>query len=207
MSHQKQVIEKLSQERSREVQCLLNQVLNTSFLEDLSRQLWLDKREDWVAVPTVSEDAFRSAILRIAECSEYQELLGVFLDTYPDKPIVFSIPANIDGVSEFDVEPPPGFKVIFAGAPDWVVLNAESELCIVAGPNALVERFLSTSISQSLVEFNSYLESWEAPTEFADILQSLKKFPLTIYRNILENYQNASVGTKVNLLAPIDIEA
>lgn len=198
MSYQHQFIQKLSQERSRDIYDVLNQVLRVSFPANSLKQVWLEKREGWVAVPTTSADTFRSAVLRIAEYSGDQELLGVFLDTYPDELLVFSVPANLDSLSEFDVEPPPGLKVLFAGAPDWIVLDVESDFYVVAGVVPAVEQSLNLSVDQAFVEFDHYIESWEFPAEFADRLQPLKDFPRMVYSN-LRQYKNASLSFRVNL--------
>ncbi len=151
MSEQREYIQKLDREQSQEIQNRLSQVLSVSFPENSSMQVWLEKREGWVAVPTVAgTDKFKfvdfaNAVLRIAADSSNQELLGVFLETDPNEPVAFSVPSNIDGLREFDIEIEPFSvnKVIFAGTPDWVVLMSESDYYVVAGPIPTVEKFLN----------------------------------------------------------------
>ena len=54
MSEQRKYIQKLDREQSQEIQNRLSQVLSVSFPENSSMQVWLEKREGWVAVPTVA---------------------------------------------------------------------------------------------------------------------------------------------------------
>lgn len=202
MPYQPEFIQKLDREQSREIQNTLSQVLSVSFPDNSSMQVWLEKRQDWVAVPTSATDDFTdfaSAVLRIAEDSSYRELLGVFLETEANEPVAFSVPSNIDGISEFNIESPPSHKVLFAGAPDWVILMAEADFYVVAGPVSAVEKFLNLSVDQAFTKFENYIESWKFPEEFAERLQPLKDVPRSVYRNTLERYQNAPFGSRVNL--------
>ncbi|HCF29213.1 MAG TPA: hypothetical protein DEV81_18880 [Cyanobacteria bacterium UBA11049] len=202
MSYQQEYIQKLDREQSREIQNILSQVLSVSFPENYSMQVWLEKREGWVAVPTSATNDFTdfaSAVLRLAADSSYRELLGVFLETEANEPVAFSVPSNIDGVLEFNIEPPSSHKVLFAGAPDWVILMAESDFYVVAGSVPTVEKFLNLTLNQAFTEFENYIESWEFPEQFAERLQPLKDVLWRVYRNTLEGYQNASVGSRVNL--------
>jgi len=207
MSEQRKYIQKLDREQSQEIQNRLSQVLRVSFPENSSMQVWLEKREGWVAVPTVAgTDKFKfvdfaNAVFRIAAGSSTQELLGVFLDTDPNEPVAFSVPSNIDGLREFDIEIEPFSvnKVIFAGTPDWVVLMSESDYYVVAGLIPTVEKFLNLTVTQAFTEFENEIESWEFPEEFAQRLQPLKDVFLRIHRNTFEGYQNAPLGSRVNL--------
>lgn len=68
MPYQHEFIQKLNQEQSQEIQNTLSQVLSVSFPENSSMQVWLEKQEDWVAVPISATDDFTdfaSALLRI----------------------------------------------------------------------------------------------------------------------------------------------
>lgn len=165
-------------------------------------QVWLEKREGWVAVPISAHGDFTdfaSATLRIATDSSDQELLGVFLETDTNEPVAFSVPSNIDGISEFDKEPFSSHNVLFAGLPDWVILMAESDFYVVAGPVSTVEKFLNLTVNQAFTEFENYIESWKFPEQFSEKLQPIKDFFWRIYRNTLESYQNAPVGSRINL--------
>ena len=201
MSYQPEYIQKLDREQSRDVQNTLSQFLSASF-PDSSIQIWLEKQEGWVAVPIAVDKNFTdfaSGLLRVAIDRSYHELLGVFLETEVNNPIIFSVPSNIDAISEFNVEPPPGHKVLFAGAPDWVVLMAESDYYVTAGPVPTVERFLDHSVTQAFTEFRNFIEAWEFPEQFAQRLQPLKDVFWKAYRNTLD-YQNAPVGSRIDLL-------
>lgn len=207
MSAQQAHLQKFDRKQSREIQNKLSQVLSVSFPENSSIQVWLEKREDWVAVPIVAgTDKFKfvdfaNALLRIAADSSNQELLGVFLNTDPNEPVAFSVPSNIEGLRNFDLELEPFSvnKVLFAGMPDWVVLMSESDYYVVAGSLPIVEKFLNLTVNQAFTEFENEIESWEFPKEFAQRLQPLKDVFLRIHRHTLEGYQNASVGSRVNL--------
>lgn len=202
MSYQHQFIQKLNQEQSQEIQNTLSQVLSVNFPNNSLMQVWLEKREGWVAVPISSTDNFTDfarAVLRITEDSSYRELLGVFLETEANEPITFSVPCNIDGLIEFNIEPPPSHKALFAGIPDWVILMAESDFYVVVGTVPIIEKFLNLPVNQAFTEFENYIESWKFPEQFAQRIQPLKDVPRKIYKNTLKGYKNASVGSKVNL--------
>ena len=201
MSYQPEYIQKLNLEQAREIKNIVSQVLGVSPEYPL-KQLWLEKKEGWVAVPiAVNENFtdFASGLLRVAIDRSYHELLGVFLETEVNNQIIFSVPSNINAISEFNVEPPPGHKVLFAGAPDWVVLMAESDYYVTAGPVPTVERFLDHSVTQAFTEFRNFIEAWEFPEQFAQRLQPLKDVFWKAYRNTLD-YQNAPVGSRIDLL-------
>ncbi|MEO0969221.1 MAG: hypothetical protein AAFX80_13045 [Cyanobacteria bacterium J06639_18] len=199
-------IQPFTLERSRLIKNRLSQILHVSFTEDSLIEIWLEKQEAWVAVPVIGNDNFTdfaSGLLRIATDISYQELLGVFLETEIDKPLAFSVPSHIDGIYEFNTEPPPSHKVIFAGAPDFLALMAESDYYVIAGSIPIVEKFLDISVNQAFTEFRNYIESWKFPEQFAQRLQPFKHLLWGVYINTFEIYENAPVGSRVKLNAPV----
>ena len=179
----------------------LNQVVDIILLKNNDWQICLRKKKNWVAVPIAPKQTFVDSIDRLLQLKisdDNQKLFGVFIDTLIDDFTAFEIQANIDGLSEFNVEPPSNYKAVFTGETDWMFITVEGDFYVLLGSVSLIEEFLNKSIDVDFNKYDEYVESWEFPEESKERLQPLKDYLRKVSIS-LKKYQNLPVGSQINI--------
>lgn len=180
----------------------LKQVVDIILLKNNDWQICLRKKKNWVAVPIAPKQTFVDLIDKLIQLKisdDNQKLFGVFINTLIDDFTAFEIEANIDGLSEFNVEPPSNYKAVFTGEPNWMFITVEGDFYVLLGSVSLIEEFLNNNIDSIFNKYDEYVESWEFPEESKERLQPLKDYLRKVSIS-LKKYQYLPVGSQINIL-------
>lgn len=159
----------------------------------------LRKQAGWVAVPVESyshitlmnEEQLRQLFL----AHGYQDLLAVALEPMGEFPSVFVVPATAEGIEEYNRECGHFYFALFAGAPDWVIINTVDEFDVITGSPEFVSQLLGCEPEEAFVRFQEYADRL-SPI----FMKQLKKHMLSINSYFRDNYPTAEVGSEFTVI-------
>lgn len=182
--------------------------------DKVSRDKFLVKLENWIAVPTLT---FPDATLifnqqeQIRSIAGDRKLYAIVLPIYgnPDFSDGYEVPSTQEGIQEFISTMPfsPMEPVLFSGEPqlDWIIASSEAEYHIVAGTPEPVEYLLGCTAEKSFADFRAFTDHYDDSKSASVLSQGHKYHNFMCYRYYnfiyeqLSSYQSASTGSKVFL--------
>lgn len=173
----------------------LNKVVRHSSEGDIL----LRKQAGWIAVPVESYSNITSLneeqLKELLLVRGYQNLFAVALELLGDLPSTYVVPTTVKGIGDYALHFSSFYFALFAGEPDWVIIQTVDEFDILAGPADFINQLINCEPEKALEDFKEHAQAFPIVP-----MKVLRERMLYIHSYFRDNYPDAKVGSEFSVI-------